>query len=120
MLNLLANVVEKKDFTLSEGLLYSLVGFLLVIFVLIFLMCVIKGLSAIVAKCGNKTKKTAAVIPETPPVYAPGRSGEVKLFDVPDKDAAMVMAIIADQLQVPLNTLEFVSIKEVKEGEEQR
>ena len=45
---------------------------------------------------------------------APGSAGEVKLFDVPDKEAAMIMAIVADNLQKPLNELRFISIKEVK------
>ena len=46
-----------------------------------------------------------------------GSAGHVKRFDVPDKEAAMIMAIVADQLKKPLNELHFVSIKEVKEDE---
>ncbi|MDE6260690.1 MAG: OadG family protein [Oscillospiraceae bacterium] len=45
---------------------------------------------------------------------APGSAGEVKLFDVPDKEAAMIMAIVADKMGKPLNELRFKSIKEVK------
>lgn len=45
---------------------------------------------------------------------APGSAGKVKLFDVPDKEAAMIMAIVADKMQKPLNELRFISIKEVK------
>ena len=45
---------------------------------------------------------------------APGSAGHVKLFDVPDKEAAMIMAIVADKMQTPLNELHFISIKEVK------
>lgn len=44
-------------------------------------------------------------------------SGIVKTFDVPDKEAALLMAIVADRLQVPLGELRFISIKEVKEEE---
>ena len=40
--------------------------------------------------------------------------GEVKLYDVSDRDAAMIMAIVADKLGKPLNELRFKSIKEVK------
>ena len=39
---------------------------------------------------------------------------EVKLFDVADKEAAMLMAIVANKLGKPLNELRFKSIKEVK------
>ena len=36
------------------------------------------------------------------------------LYDTPDRDAAMIMAIVADQMGKPLNELRFKSIKEVK------
>jgi Oxaloacetate decarboxylase, gamma chain. len=48
---------------------------------------------------------------------APGTAGEVKLYGVPDKEAAMIMAIVASQMGKPLNELRFKSIKEVKEDE---
>ena len=40
--------------------------------------------------------------------------GEVKLYDTDPRDAAMIMAIVANKLNKPLNELRFVSIKEVK------
>ncbi|MBQ6431728.1 MAG: OadG family protein [Oscillospiraceae bacterium] len=67
-----------------------------------------------------KAKKAAAVVTPAEPTpaaeakTAPGTAGEVKLYDVPDKEAAMIMAIVADKLQKPLNELRFISIKEVK------
>ena len=45
---------------------------------------------------------------------APGSAGEVCIYDTDPRDAAMIMAIVADKLQKPLNELRFVSIKEVK------
>ena len=59
----------------------------------------------------------AAAAPVAKPVLAaaaPGTAGEVKLFDVADKEAAMLMAIVANKLGKPLNELRFKSIKEVK------
>lgn len=54
--------------------------------------------------------------PETPgKPLAPGSAGEVKLYDTDPRDAAMIMAIVADRMQKPLNELRFISIKEVKE-----
>ena len=38
----------------------------------------------------------------------------MKIYDTDPRDAAMIMAIVADKLQKPLNELRFVSIKEVK------
>jgi hypothetical protein len=45
---------------------------------------------------------------------APGTAGELKLHDVSPRDAALIMAIVADKLGRPLNELRFKSIKEVK------
>ena len=45
---------------------------------------------------------------------APGSAGPVKLYDTPPKTAAMIMAIVANQMGKPLNELRFISIKEVK------
>ena len=59
----------------------------------------------------------APVVPAAAPVPAPGTAGQIKLHDVPPKTAAMLMAIVADKTGKPLNTLRFISIKEVKENE---
>ena len=48
------------------------------------------------------------------PVPAPGSAGQLKLYDVEPKTAAMIMAIVANQMGKPLNELRFISIKEVK------
>ena len=45
---------------------------------------------------------------------APGSAGKVALHDVSDRDAAMIMAIVADKMGKPVNELRFKSIKEVK------
>ena len=45
---------------------------------------------------------------------APGSAGEIKLYNVEPKTAAMLMAIVADKLGKPLNELRFISIKEVE------
>ena len=58
------------------------------------------------------------VVEETPPAadapVAPGAAGEVKLHNVEPKTAAMLMAIVADKMQKPVNELRFISIKEVE------
>lgn len=52
----------------------------------------------------------AAVTPRAAGVSA----GELTAFDVPDRTAAMLMAIVADEIGAPLETLSFISIREVK------
>lgn len=48
---------------------------------------------------------------------APGSAGEIALFEVPDREAALLMAITAYELGEPLNHLWFKSIKEVRTDE---
>ena len=48
---------------------------------------------------------------------APGTAGEFKLYNTDPRDAAMVMAIVADSLGKPVNELRFISIREVTEDE---
>jgi 3-oxoacyl-ACP reductase-like protein len=74
---------------------------------------------AVICKAVSKKKAaTVSVVAEEPVAAeaptAPGSAGQLKLHDVEPKTAAMLMAIIADKLQKPLNELRFTSIKEVK------
>ena len=117
---LLAKIVETKEFSVSEGFLYALIGFVLVLVVLAVLMGFIYLLSFVVRKFINTTDSDASASEETPasdPELAPGSSGSVKLYNVDDRTAAMVMAIVADELKTPLNELKFISIKEISEEE---
>lgn len=94
-----------------------------VVFVGLFLLLGVLAISGSIFKAkANKAALAAASDAGSAPApamaeveAAPGSAGEVKLFDVPDKEAAMIMAIVADSLQKPLNELRFISIKEVKE-----
>ena len=70
----------------------------------------------------SKKKKSAVpaaeAVPAEKPVTeipkAPGSAGNLKLYNVEPKTAAMVMAIVADKMGKPLNELRFISIKEVE------
>ena len=67
------------------------------------------------AAASAAAKATAPAAPAAAPKkVAPGSAGELKLYDVEPKTAAMIMAIVANQMGKPLNELRFKSIKEVK------
>ena len=108
------------EITILQAIGYSILGFAIVFAALIILWAIIaitaKVLGAVTSKPAAAPAAAAAApaaaAPSAPP--APGSAGEVKLFDVPDKQAAMLMAIVADKMQKPLNELRFKSIKEVK------
>ena len=110
-----------SSLTFGEGVLYAILGMLVVFFALILLMVIIKILVAVTDKKQAKPALEAAAAPavEAPaPVKrddpAPGSAGEIKLYTTDPKDAAMIMAIVADTLGKPLNELRFKSIREIK------
>lgn len=110
---------------IGEAGITAIFGYLVVFVGLSLLMLVIYLIGA-GFQASAKKKEAAAATPEpvsTPepeepqkPV-APGSAGHVKRFDVSDKEAAMVMAVVAYQMKKPLNELRFLSIKEVKNDE---
>ncbi len=71
-----------------------------------------------IRKAVANAKAAPAPAPEEPvafrPKTAPGSAGQLKLHNVDPKTAAMLMAIVADKLQKPINELRFISIKEVE------
>ncbi len=52
--------------------------------------------------------------PAAQQVIFPGSAGQLALYDTDPREAAMVMAVLADTLGKPLSALRFKSIKEVK------
>ena len=112
----------QSNVSLIEALGYSVLGMSIVFIVLIMLIGVIKIMETVM----NRNKKEEAA-PEAAPATAPaapistakpapGTAGELKLYNVEERDAAMVMAIVADKLGKPLNELRFISIREVTES----
>lgn len=92
----------------------SILGMAVVFAVLIILMGFISIMSKFMKKPAKEAAAPAPIAPAAAPKAAKGSCGEVKIFDVPEKTAAMLMAITADKMGAPLNTLRFISIKEVK------
>ena len=111
--------------TVGDACLYSVTGLLVVFFALILLMAIIKIMTAV----GDSVEKkaalaTAAAAPAAAPAPAaepakvekpgPKYTRELKLWDTDPRDAAMIMAIVAETTQIPLKELQFLSIKEIK------
>lgn len=103
---------------------YALLGYCVVFFGLILLMIVIMVMGKIMMAKNTapaaQPEAAAAPVPAAsvvPAEKAPGTAGEFKLYNTDPRDAAMVMAIVADSLGKPINELRFISIREVKEDE---
>ncbi len=110
---------------LGDAGILAFLGYALVFVGLIALMVVVmligrafsqkKAAAPAKAPAAQAVATPAPAAPETPagPV-APGSAGHLKIYNVPPKTAAMLMAIVADKMGKPLNELRFISIKEVK------
>lgn len=90
----------------------SLIGFVLVFLVLLVLMAFI----AVMNKAFSSRKSQEAPAAAQAPAIRK-EIPEVVLNNVSERDAAMIMAIVADESGIPLEELRFISIREVKKDE---
>ena len=108
--------------SIGDAAITAVLGYAVVFFGLFLLMLVVIAMGKIMQGAAAK-KEAPAAAPAAPvaPVAAepvgepaPGSAGKLKLYDTPDRDAARIMAIVANKMGKPLNELRFISIKEVK------
>ena len=99
--------------SIVDALIYSVLGMSVVFFALVLLMLIIKILTALTDEKPAPVPEAAPIVVEKKP--APGSAGELKLYDTDPRTAAMLMAIVADELKAPINELRFISIREIKE-----
>ena len=106
---------------IGDAAIVALLGYAVVFFGLILLMGVIIIMGKIFIARDRKAAAAKVAAPaatpavaEAPKPVAPGSAGQLKLHDVEPKTAAMLMAIVANKMNKPINELRFISIKEVK------
>ena len=108
-----------EDVSIGTAALIVVLGMAVVFFGLILLMFVTKIAGAIINRKNTAAPAVApaaaSAAPAVPNAPAPGSAGKIALHDVPDKTAAMLMAIVADKTGKPLNQLRFLSIREIKD-----
>ena len=124
MTYLAAAAPDLKNISIMNAGIVALLGYVVVFFGLILLMLVVIAMGKAFMAKDTKVKEAPKAAPAAPvaaPVVAapvseaaPGTAGQLKLYDTPPKTAAMIMAIVANQMGKPLNELRFISIKEVK------
>ena len=125
----LAAAPDLSNISIANAAIVAVLGYAVVFFGLILLMLVVmvmgkafmakdaKAKAAPAAAAAPAASAAVAVSAVADPVSdaAPGTAGQLKLYDTPPKTAAMIMAIVANQMGKPLNELRFISIKEVKD-----
>lgn len=106
---------ENAQMTVSRALLISVVGFLLVIVILLLLALVVRGFSALFGKSEKKEAPVVSAVSPAPAVQPvqtvqPALPAPV-LEGVTDEQAAVIMAVVSHKTGIPLNRLQFNSIK---------
>ena len=118
--------MDMVHISVGSAAIVVIMGMAVVFFGLILLMWVVQITSKIMIRQQEKASAAKAAEPASKAAEqavaekkeaAPGTAGELKLYDTDPRDAAMIMAIVADATGKPLNELRFKSIREVKEGD---
>lgn len=105
----------------GTGAVIAVLGYAVVFLGLVMLLAVVTVMGKVMAG-RRKAVPAAAPVPEPAPAPTPverpkakGTAGQLKLYNVSERDAALIMAIVAHKLGRPVNELRFRSIKEVEE-----
>lgn len=125
MLGIFTQIYGSADaMTISKALLVALVGFCTVLIILAIIALFIKLIAYIFSLITKKkaasapapaVKKTATVpAVQTAPV-ARTMHGQVKLIDVDEPTAAVIMALVSHNSGIPLEKLDFKSIKPLED-----
>ena len=137
--NVLCGILDRNaTLKVTDALLLALIGVVVVVIILILLMLIVSLVGKIFdgseklkekhPEWNDKVQNLKAKMtfwkkdkeeePETvEQPLAKGTCGELKLINTDERDAAMIMAIVADQTNTPLNELRFKSIKRVEDEE---
>ena len=103
--------------TVLESFVIDGFGIGLVFVVLVSLSLIIKLISLIVGQFKKPATVTGEALDQMEQEFqAPAcADGELKLIDVDEKTAALIMAIVSDQTEIPLSQLQFKSIRLLKQ-----
>ena len=119
------------EMTLSRAALISAVGIMIVFMILGILAVFVKAMGfgfdrlhekrrARMAAAASKATLPPQPKPAGAPLPADTSAGTLQLIDVTEEEAAVVMAVVSHRIGVPLNRLQFNSIKAVPaDGKEQ-
>ena len=109
----------------GQALMIALSGFIVVFLMLVILWGLIVAINKVTSNIIKEPEVTRAPLRASAPKPAAPAApvtetekktygGEIKLFNVDEKTAACIMAIISDETKIPLDQLIFRSIKAVE------
>ena len=119
ILGIYSRLYGDSPITAGRALLIAAAGFLTVFLILsvlaLFIKAMGRGFEAATRAEKKKPQPAAALPPEiipTPAALPANESaGKLVLTDVSEEEAALIMAIVSDRCGVPLNRLQFNSIR---------
>ena len=114
-------MADLVNISVSNAFAAAVLGYGVVFLGLVLLMFVLQIMGKIMhreAPAAPAPEPEEKAVAAAPAPAAPGTAGELKLYDTNPRDAAMIMAIVADSLGKPLNELRFISIREIKEEDQ--
>ena len=129
-MDILQQLKYEDGITIGEALNVSVTGFVVVLLILALLAVLVLLLSKAVRAVESKTKKKASPTPKSEqtesapantnaaqtgtPLPETCSAGQLDLYDVDEKTAAVIMAIVSHESGIPLNRLQFKSIKAIE------
>lgn len=109
-------ISKPGEFGIGNALIVSLTGILVVLSELAILALCITVIGKVIGKITKKkpvTQDVAEINSDEPSSVSTIGDRRVKLIDVDEKTAAMVMALVSHETDIPLDRLDFKSIKKV-------
>lgn len=115
-----------KDITLGEAVNISITGFVVVLLILALLAVLVlllsKGIRLVESGTGKQKsakEQQPQSVDNTPTIAASplpenADAGSLDVYDVDEKTAAVIMAIVSNESGIPLNRLLFKSIKRIE------
>ena len=104
--------------SIFDALMIAVSGFLVVFLMLCLLWLIIAVINKVVTAIESRTAVTVPEVTELEPKLIDRRNtagqtygGEIALYDVDEKTAACIMAIVSDETKIPLDQLIFKSIR---------
>ena len=127
-LGVFTNLYPGQALSPGLALLISLVGFFLVFIIMGFLALFVKVMGAVFDRASSKAESSAQSVPAAPPAF-PDKpegiplpentsAGDLILENVSEEEAAVVMAVVSHRSGIPLNRLQFHSIRCLEEEEQ--
>jgi Na+-transporting methylmalonyl-CoA/oxaloacetate decarboxylase gamma subunit len=127
LLGIYQHLYGDTPMTVGRGLLIAAAGFLIVFAVLGLIALFVKGMGAIFDAAAKKKKaapanaptatavtataSAAPAVPAGPALPENESAGTLVLTDVTEEEAALIMAIVSSRSGIPLNRLQFNSIR---------